>query len=429
MARRPPASSPRRRAARGPSSAKRAPDAGRTRLFELLDDKVEDYTVSDWRDRNLSLSKRLADLGLIDREIVPPEAHRALTESLIHVLNGAATDPQNAGHVRAQNENIVHYGLHARLSPKSLTIALEAGFIHDLNKAIGEPLRQDELGVRDPRGRLVPAITTMAQSVGLNHLGERTRAAIVAATRLKAGALAPEVAKDIDRCIVHHGLGSSRFIQDLLEGKNAWWGAEFVDPNTGERRLIHPEQPPLTLESVVHDLADSTQQMQGGAAWLLKYPAGFWRASQRSLADMLSGGDGVAEDGIPMSLRLQSRVETATCNEIIDLAEKQAILDSARGSSLRKAVTEATASSERWICDSADYLADPGGMSVYHDVGRALGTSAEDAHGQLAQAIIGSAQCDVLERLVWESAARVDRDRARSLADRIQKAAASQDGA
>src|SRR6185295_17385277 len=133
--------------------------------------------------------------------------------------------------------------------------------------------------------------------------------------------------------------------------------------------------PPNSLESVIHDLADSTQQMQGGAAWLMKYPAGFWRASGRSLADMLSGGsvESSTLGSVPLSLRLQIAVETATCEEIIVVAEEAQLIDLDRGRALRKAVDEATDSSALWIEDTPEYLADPDGVSVYHDVGRALG--------------------------------------------------------
>lgn len=393
-----------------------------TSLVDLLDDELDEYSVGDWRARNLRLTQILVDLGVYDDKAVPAESHRLLTDSLIHLLNGAATDPQNAGHVRAQNENVLHYGLAATVPKTSLTVALEAGFIHDLNKAMGEPLRQDEYGVLDHRGRKLPVMTTMAQIVGLNHLGERTRAAIQSATRLSAGALDPAIAAAIDRTIVHHGIGSSRFIQDLLNGNNPWWGDGFVDERTGERKLTHPEQPPLTIESVIHDLADSTQQMQGGAAWLMKYPAGFWRASGRSLADMMSSGDveSSTQGSIPLSLRLQIVVESATCEEIINVALDQKIIDEDRARALRKAVDEATDSSSQWIDDNPDYLATANGGSVYHDVGRTLGISAQDAHARLKAARAGSQEATELESLVWESGRRVDLDRARSLAQKIQ---------
>lgn len=363
--------------------------------------------------------EELIHLDLFDPEVVPREAHLHLTESLIQVLNGAATDPQNAGHVRAQNENVLHFGLAAAVPKATLTIALEAAFIHDLNKAVGERLRQDEWSVRDRRGRALAVMTSMAQIVGLNHLGERTRGVIEAAVRLPAGALDPEVARSIDRTIIHHGLGSSRFIGALVDGKNAWWGSEFVDPATGERRLYHPIQPPLTLESVIHDLADSTQQMQGGAAWLMKYPAGFWRGSGRSLRDMLSGSGGAEDGGVPMSLAVQIEVETATCRGIIESAVLAGIVDRELAERLALAVEEAIASSRRWIDGSPDYLAGEGGESAYHDLARALGISPEQAVARLEAAISGTQEADELIGLLWTSGRRVDLERARALTRRI----------
>jgi hypothetical protein len=388
-------------------------------LLDLLDDKVEEYTVADWRNRNLKLTEMLQSMGILDREVVPKETHRALTEHVIHVLNGAAIDPQNAGHVRAQNENILHYGIAAGLDSRRLAVTLEAGFIHDLNKAMGEPLRQDRFAVRDHRGRTVPVMTTMAQIVGLNHLGDRTRSAILGATRLKQGAIAPEIAERIDLIIVHHGLGSSRFIQDLIDGKNSWWGEEFVDPETHKRKLVHPDQPPLTMESVIHDLADSTQQMQGGAAWLMKYPAGFWRASGRSLADMLGAREQEKAQDIPMSLRLQIAVETETCHGIIARALEENVIGPELSVPLIAAIEEAVESSVRWIEDSPDDLATKDGMSVYHDLGRALGVGADEARARMLRAEQGTPERDDLDALVWESGRRVDLDRAKALTARI----------
>src|SRR5262245_6864871 len=106
-----PASPPQRRRRSPPRSpSKSETRAEKTSLLELLDDELDEYTVGDWRARNLRLTEILSELGLYDTDAVPYEAHRLLTDSLIHVLNGAATDPQNAGHVRAQNENVLHYG-------------------------------------------------------------------------------------------------------------------------------------------------------------------------------------------------------------------------------------------------------------------------------------------------------------------------------
>lgn len=391
-------------------------------IVDLLDDDVSLYTLADWRLRNLSFYECLVESGLIDTEVVSFEAHKMLTDALIRVSVGASTDPQNAGHVRAQNENVVHYALAADVDKEPFTIALSAGFIHDLNKAFGEPLRTDEFAVRNEQGRIVTSMTTMAQIVGLNHLGERTRRSISATTRLPKGAIAPEIAKRIDRCIVHHGLGSSRFIQDLVDGKNAWWGNEFVDEATGTRKLIHPEQPPLTLESVIHDLADSTQQMQGGAAWLIKYPSGFWRASGRSYFDMLSGEHHAYDGGIAMSLAGQIEVETDTCREIIDQAKSEGIVTDELAERLSKAVREATIGSIRWHDHSEDYLAKDDGESVYHDIANALDITRDEALLRMKSAVPGTPEGDAIEDVIWNAGRKLDRRRARDLAHRIESA-------
>ncbi|MEQ8278097.1 MAG: hypothetical protein RMA76_28610 [Deltaproteobacteria bacterium] len=394
-----------------------AANGGSGSFVDLLDDDVADYSLADWRRRNLVFYERIVDRGLFEPRMVPFEAHRYLVDTLIRVRVGAATDPQNAGHVRAQNENVVHYAIAADVDAETLAVSLSAGFIHDLNKALGEPLRSDEFAVRDGAGRIVTSMTTMAQIVGLNHLGERTRRALNAATRLRDGPIAPEVADRIDRCIIHHGLGSSRFIQELIDGKNEWWGDEFVDAETGKRKLVHPEQPPLTLESVIHDLADSTQQMQGGAAWLMKYPAGFWRASQRSYFDMLTDTTVPDEGGIAMSLAGQIEVETQTCHAIVDRALAEGVVDEALAARLRGAVGTAIESSVRWH-GCADLASDEG-ESVYHDVAAVLGITREEALERLRAATPGTPEGDAIEDVIWDSGRKLDRQRARDLAHRI----------
>ncbi len=392
----------------------------RSNAVELFDDDLGSYSLEAWRARNLAIYALLARQGLIDPKIVPEGAHRYLTDQLIHIRVGAANDPQNAGHVRAQNENVIHYALAAAASPATLTIALEAGFIHDLNKAFGEPLRADAYAVRDAHGRPLRVMSTMAQIVGLNHLGARTRGALDAATRLAQDPLSAEVAAAIDRCIIHHGLGSSRFIKDLVQGQNPWWGDEFVDTQTGAPRIIHPPQPPLTIESLIHDLADSTQQMQGGAAWLMKYPAGFWRASGRSFADMLSR-PGTPEDTVPMSLRHQIEVETDTCRQLIDQALDNALISPSAAERLRQAVDAAAESSRAWLDDRPQTLAGPA-QTAYHDLAQAWGVSAEQAHLRLQNATPGTPEGDHAEELLWRSGRRLDRERAKDLARAVESA-------
>jgi hypothetical protein len=382
-------------------------------IVELLDDDVINYSLKAWQKRNIRFYDLLIERRLVDPSVVSPEAQRRLTETLIHYRVGAAIDPQNAGHVRAQNENVVHFAIVGGVPAETLTIALTAGFIHDLNKAVGEPLRTDDYAVRNAKGDIVPVMTTMAQIVGLNHLGSRTRRAIADAAHMKNG-FSVEVADRIDRCIVHHGLGSSRFIRELIDGKNSWWGSEFVDPASGQRKIIHPPQPKLTLESVIHDLADSAQQMQGGGAWMMKYPAGFWAGSGRSFAAMISGGGD--EGDVPMSLRRQMEVETETCHDIIDDALSAGLFDDQKAALLRAAVAEAISWSSEWIDDSEEHLKSKTGKSVYHDVGRKLGIDSYAAREKLRAASPGTPEGDALEDLIWESGRRVDSDRAAGLA-------------
>ena len=405
-------------------------------LRDLLDDDPSSFTLGDWRERNAAFYRVLADRGLVDPKVVSFEAHEFLNNQLIRHRVGAASDTQNAGHVRAQNENIVHYALAMGASAVDVSISLQAGFIHDLNKAFGEPLRSDRFAPCDQRGRPIRAMTTMAQIVGLNHLGERTRRLIQRATRLDAGPLSLEVAEAVDRCIVHHGLGSSQFIRDLVDGDNPWWGHEFVDPQTGIRRLLHPQPPPMTMATVLHDLADSTQQMQGGAAWLMKYPSGYWRASRRPYASMLS--DRVAADlreptgqagssgsmaastrGIAMSLAMQIEEETRTCRGIIAEARALDIVTVEQGEVLNRAVDAAAQPSIEWVSDDPGQLEEPEGRTAYHDVGRALGIGALEAQQRLQQTESGTPEGDRIEDALWASARRLDLQRVETLATAI----------
>lgn len=388
-------------------------------LLHLLDDDPAHLSVEEWRARNLALHTELVRRGLVDAKTVPAAAHRFLTETLISRENPAATDPLNAGHVRAQNANVLHYGLALGLDARRLAVALEAAFIHDLNKAVGEELRRDRYAVRRHDGRRVERQETVAACVGLNHLGERTRAALARATKLPSGRLSAPVAEAIDRCIVHHGLGSSRFIQRLVDGDNEWWGSEFVDPKTGTRLLVHPPMPPLSLESVVHDLADSTQQMQGGVAWLLKYPEGFWREAGLSYWQMLSDPRAEAGRGVAGSLARQIALETATSESIILTARFDLELGAGEAKALKGALARAVRSTARWIDDRPGALAQPRGSSVYHDVARALGGTPKQAKRRLESCGPGDPQLDAV---VWRSARALDLRRLSALARAIEAA-------
>ncbi len=403
-----------------PPATRRAAKRARSLLAVLSDDPYE-FTVDQWHERNLELYDVLVGRRLIDPQVVPPEAHRYLTASLINADNPAAMDPQNSGHVRAQNENVVHYGLCLGVPKRCLTIALEAGFIHDLNKSVNEPLRRDRYAVRDERREIKPEMVTLAESVGLNHLGERTKKALEGATHLPRGALSREVMRALDLCIVHHGLGSSLFIQRLLDGRNEWWGAEFVDPQTGVRLIVHPPQPPLTLESTIHDLADSTQQMQGGVAWLQKYPFGFWKDSGRSYWEMISGTEAEATGDIPMSLLLQVEVETATCRGIVACARRDGLVDATGDRALEKAILLATRFSRAWADDSPAYLAKARGQSLYHHLAAALNITPEQAVAKAKAASPGSAKSRALEEHILASAKKVDARRSRDLSRRIER--------
>jgi hypothetical protein len=395
-------------------------------LVGLFDVDPVEFTVEEWRRRNFNIYAELEGRGLIDAALVPEPAHRFLTETLIRDDNPAATDPQNAGHVRAQNENVLHYGLSAGVPRRCLTIALEAAFIHDLNKSVSAPLRRDRFAVRTGRGEVHPEMRSVAESVGLNHLGEETRARIDDTTRLLRGPLSVEIASAIDACIVHHGLGSSRFIQHLLDGDNEWWGAQFIDTKTGVRRLVHPAQSVLTLESVIHDLADSTQQMQGGVAWLSKYPGGFWRDSGRSYWQMISDPEPAQRSSIPMSLRHQIDVESETCRRIIADARLEGLIDEAEAELLVDALASAVRRTEAWIDDRRSTLSRSAGNTVYHDLAKLVGlASPARALGRLQDTGPESPGARDLEPLLAKSARRVDLGRTRDLARLIERSSRS----
>ena len=384
---------------------------------ELLDGDITRYTLADWRARNVRLYGILTDCGAVDPKVVPASVVAFLVDHLVNARVGAALDLQNAGHIRAQNENVVYYGMLSGVSREALTIALVAGLIHDLNKAYRERLREDRFAVTDDRGHVLREMTTDAQIVGLNHLGERTRRALSAATRRSSAPLEPGVADAIDLCIVHHGLGSSRFIRDLIEGVNPWWGHEFVDPRTEDRLLRHPAPPPLSVPSILHDLADSTQQMQAGLAWLMKYPIGYWSGSGRSFVEMLSGGPD-DEGPIPLSLRRQIEVETETSRGIVRDGETRALLSKIEAARLLEALDGVMASSRRWV-----ETPHPGRAAgtVYADVAHALGVSIDEVYAEMARVGPGDEGTGPLERAIWASARRLDSERAAALADLIHR--------
>lgn len=396
-------------------------------LLEILDEP-EDLPPTAWRERNRKLHEALVRRRLIDRRMLPEATIAFLDDALITEQNPAATDPQNAGHVRAQNENILHYGLILSVPRDVLTVALGAGFIHDLNKATGQPLRRDRYAVRTGLGGVHPAMRTVAERVGLNHLGDWTRSLLADAVKLKKGGLSEETAERIDLCIVHHGLGSSRFIQRLIDGDNAWWGSEFVDAESGQRKLIHPPQPPISLASVIHDLADSTQQMQAGVAWLSKYPSGFWKDAGRSYFEMFSAHSTNPGREIAMSLADQVEVEAATCRGIIAEARLHGLVDDRGAQILARGLVSAMAPTRAWIEDSERALNRAGARTVFHDVGAALGISPRRALALLQDAGPGTAKAKKLEPVLVASARNLDLRRARGLARLIESRARPSSG-
>ncbi|MEO1234692.1 MAG: hypothetical protein AAFZ18_37955, partial [Myxococcota bacterium] len=332
--------------------------------------------ISDWRRRGLDLWKALGP-ELCDH--VPLECVEALLAELIHPDNPACADAGNAAHVMAQNDNLVVLARWAKAPARELAIALAGGFVHDLNKASGEVLRADRYAVYLRDGSRVETIDSEPLVVGLNHYGERTRAAIFA--QVDDG-LPPEVAEAIDACIVHHGLGSSRFIAGLVRGELGFGRDDFLSEDT-EPRFILPDQPPLTLASVLHDLADSVQQMQAGAAWVSKYPLGYWRSSGSSWHQLLSG-DG--QDGdVPTGLEGQLRVELSTCQAILRRAIEAGIVNRSLALRLERGVEALIGGGRAWVDARDETLLLPRGETVYHQLAAALGGTSQDARELLEQ--------------------------------------------
>lgn len=326
--------------------------------------------IEDWRRRGLDLWRALGpELGAH----VPLSCVEALLSELIHRDNPACGDAANATHVMAQNDNLVVLARWAKAPPRDLAVALTAGFVHDLNKATGESLRADRYAVHDADGRRLKTMSTEALVVGLNHYGERTRRAI--ARRVDDG-LAPDIGEAIDTCIVHHGLGSSRFIAGLVRGELGFGRDDFLAPS-GEPRYVLPEQPALTLPSVLHDLADSVQQMQAGAAWVSKYPLGYWRTSGSSWFQLLSG-DGQGGD-VPTGLEGQLRVELSTCQAILRRAIDAGIVNRSLALRLERGVEALVSGGRAWVDAREETLQLPRGETIYHQLAAALGGKSADA--------------------------------------------------
>jgi len=373
---------------------------------KLLDIKATELSVVAWRKRNLAIYEKLIDEGHVDSSRVSLAAVRFLLKTLINEENPGALDKTNAGHIRAQNENILFFAAISNLNPSDFSISLTAGFIHDLNKSLGDPLRQDEFAVLDLSGKALATQSTLAESVGLNHLGERTRAALEEATRRTPLAISQETMQAIDACIIHHGLGSSRFIQRLVLGQNEWWGEEFWDAQNQRPRLVHPAQVPLTSASLIHDLADSAQQMQGDEGWIEKYPFGYWKDANRSLWQLLDAQRPSSLEKSALSLREQICVESATCEELIQQATEQALMSEKYLSRLQVAVMTIRRASEQWLDFGDEGLSNKYGRSLCHDIAAAFSCSPQEALGKLKSLQPIDPGADGIRQVMIQSARR-----------------------
>lgn len=342
-----------------------------------LDGISDAALIAAWRRRGIDLWAAMAsELSAY----VGAAAIEALLTALIHEDNPACHDRSNAAHVMAQNDNLVILASGAGLPGEALAIALAAGLVHDLNKAADEPLRQDELGVRTADGQPVDRLRAAAEVVGLNHYGERTRRAFDAL--VGDGLLDEASARQIDRCVVHHGLGSSRFIRGLVRGELGFGRDDFVAPD-GRPRLRLPPQPRPTLATVLHDLADSAQQMQAGSAWVSKYPLGYWRESGASWRQLLSGD--VDTFDMPVGLIGQLEVELATCQDILREGVAAEVLHRGMALRLERGVHALIDAGRAWADDDPETLALPHGGTVYHQLAQAQGGTAADAHARLSE--------------------------------------------
>lgn len=331
--------------------------------------------IYDWQLRSLNLWAALRPkLG----EMVKPEAVEWILGALISPNNPACCDASNAAHIMAQNDNLIVLAQWIKASPEVFSIALMAGFIHDLNKAKDEPLRTDEYAVLTRSGQKMLLMTSDAQVVGLNHYGQRTFSALKDAQA--RGLLSEMVRVGIDRCILHHGLGSSRFIQSLVQGKLGYGQDDYLDAD-GQPRLCLPPQPPASLATVLHDLADSVQQMQAGVAWVKKYPLGYWRQSQSSWADLLSGD--TVDGKMPTGLIGQLRTELATCRGILSESVKRHIISNAQALRLERGVRALVDSGRAWVDNRSEVFELTGGQTVYHQMGSIWGVSPKKAEERL----------------------------------------------
>lgn len=367
-------------------------------------------SIRAWRERGLDLWRAMPEL----HRVISVEGLKHLLEAILTEQNPACVDGGNAAHVMAQNDNVVVLGRWLEVDASSFAVALSAGMIHDLNKYQGAKLRTDRFSVRRPGGEKITSIQEAAEIIALNHYGERTRAVLSHLSTL--GLLNPSIAIKVDRVVVHHGLGSSGFVRDLVKGKIAQGRDIFVD-GFGRALLVVPEQPKLTLSSVLHDVADSVQQMQAGSAWIAKYPLGYWQTLGLTWFDHLSNN--IEAEGVPASLPSQLQVEQKNCSRILEQAMAEQVLKEAAALRFERALEALVSASREWIQSRPEVLALPRGRTVFHQVGQAFGIAPSAAKDLLQTQRPGVNPR--VDRAVLRACLALDDERARMLEAAIRR--------
>jgi len=359
-------------------------------------------SISEWRRRNIEIYAQLLREGYVDPETLSAGIVQLICEELINESNPAAQDSLNAGHIRSQNENILFLAAMAKISPRDLAICITAGFIHDLNKAVGDPLRQDRYAVRYKTGTKVRKQTNLALSVGLNHLGNRTRKVLDAVHKRHPSDIHHQVAREIDECIIHHGIGSSRFIRGLFNGENPWWRDVYWNERDCAPNYLHPSQPSSSVCTVVHDLADSAQQMQGDSGWLQKYPFGYWAESNLSFWQMFWDCRPLKKIHVAQSLAEQVVLESQTCAEILEQAHTLKLLTKSQLTRLEVAVRSIAQSSKQWLTRSVQKSLPPG-QSLLTDLIRETGYSETKLKAELKKLRPHDSESHILKEVIARS--------------------------
>lgn len=370
-------------------------------ILKLRDNAV---SLSEWRRRNAEIYAQLVREAYVDVEAVPAKIVSMICEELINESNPAAQDSLNAGHIRSQNENILFLAAMAKISPRDFAICITAGFIHDLNKTVGEPLRQDQYAVRDRLGKKVRKQTEIALSVGMNHLGNRTRKVLNSVHKQYSPAICRKVIQQIDECIIHHGIGSSRFIQGLFKGENPWWQDVYWDKGRNAPNFKHPTQPPASVATVVHDLADSAQQMQGDSGWLQKYPFGYWTESDLSFWQMFWACRPARQIRVAKSLAEQVIIESETCVHILEEARRSNLLTESQLLRLDVGVHVIAESSKQWLAPpNQEHEQLPAGQNLLSDLSRELGYSEQKLKLELKKLRPSDSESHVFKEAIFRS--------------------------